>query len=63
MELPQITHDGPMAGQSLTAEVNSRPWQNPPQFSTVDEAIERCSCINNTCSYRDDGIDCRRSRH
>ena len=40
MELPQIAHDGPIAGQSLTAEVNSRPWQNPPQFSTVDEAIE-----------------------
>lgn len=40
MELPQISHDGPIAGQSLTAEVNARPWQNPPQFSTVDEAIE-----------------------
>ena len=39
MELPQVSHDGPVAGQSLTAEVGSRPWQQPPQFTEVDDAI------------------------
>ena len=28
----------PYPGMSLTAELGARPWQNPPQFSTVDEA-------------------------
>jgi len=32
--------DGPIAGQSLTFELGNRPWQNPPQYATVDEAIE-----------------------
>lgn len=32
--------DAPIPGMSLTAEVGSRPWQNPSQFTTVDEAIE-----------------------
>ena len=32
--------DGPIAGQSLTAEINGRPWLNPPQYSTVDEALD-----------------------
>jgi hypothetical protein len=32
--------DGPIPGQSLTAEIGSRPWQQPPQFSTIEEAID-----------------------
>lgn len=32
--------DRPIAGQSLTAEVGSRPWQQPPQYATVEEAID-----------------------
>ena len=32
--------DAPIPGQSLTAEVGSRPWQNPPKYATVDEALE-----------------------
>ena len=32
--------DGPIAGQSLTAELGSRPWQNPPKLKTAEEAIE-----------------------
>lgn len=32
--------DSPIPGQGLTAELGSRPWQNPPQLSTVDEAID-----------------------
>lgn len=32
--------DAPIAGMSLTAEVGARDWQNPPKYSTVDEALE-----------------------
>ena len=40
MELQKQNFDGPIAGQSLTAEVGNRPWQKPPQFTTIDTAIE-----------------------
>tara|TARA_S200002703_G_C3801644_1_gene247788 strand:+ start:513 stop:1019 length:507 start_codon:yes stop_codon:yes gene_type:complete len=29
----------PIPGQSLTAELGARPWQTPPQFTTVDDAL------------------------
>lgn len=32
--------DGPIAGQSLTAELGNRPWQQPPQYTTVEEALQ-----------------------
>lgn len=32
--------DMPIAGQSLTAELGGRPWQQPPQYSTVEEALD-----------------------
>lgn len=32
--------DRPIAGQSLTHELGARPWQNPSQYATVDEAID-----------------------
>tara|TARA_R110002167_G_scaffold213486_1_gene418153 strand:- start:203 stop:742 length:540 start_codon:yes stop_codon:yes gene_type:complete len=32
--------DRPIPGQALTAELGSRPWQSPPQYTTVDEAID-----------------------
>ena len=32
--------DGPIAGQSLTFELGNRPWQQPPQYSTVEEALQ-----------------------
>jgi hypothetical protein len=34
------TFDAPIPGQSLTAELGARPWQSPPQYATVDEAIQ-----------------------
>lgn len=34
------TFDAPIPGQSLVAELGSRPWQTPPQYTTVDEAVE-----------------------
>jgi len=40
IDTTQPTFDAPISGMSLTAEVGSRPWQSPAQFTTVDEAIE-----------------------
>ena len=39
-ELQQPSFDAPIAGQSLTAEVGARPWQNPAQYSTLEEALD-----------------------
>lgn len=36
----QPSFSAPIPGQSLTAELGARPWQNPPEYPTVDEAIE-----------------------
>ena len=38
MAEPQLY--GPIPGNSLTAEVGSVPWQNPPQYNTVEETLE-----------------------
>ena len=32
--------DAPVPGMSMTAELGSRPWQNPPQYKTVEEALD-----------------------
>ena len=40
LEEPQPFLDGPIPGQSLTPELGNRPWQNPPQYNTVEEALE-----------------------
>lgn len=32
--------DAPIPGQSLTAPLGERPWQNPPRFSTVEETLK-----------------------
>lgn len=38
--MAEETFDAPIPGMSLTHELGARPWQTPPQFPTVDEAIE-----------------------
>lgn len=40
VETPRETLDYPIPGQGMTAEVGSRPWQNPPQYTTVEQALE-----------------------
>jgi hypothetical protein len=30
----------PIPGQGLTHELGARPWQNPPQYNTVEEALD-----------------------
>jgi len=32
--------DAPIAGQHMTSELGGRPWQQAPQYKTVDDAIE-----------------------
>jgi len=32
--------DAPIPGMSLTHELGARPWQSPPQFPTVEGAVE-----------------------
>jgi hypothetical protein len=40
MELSnEPTFDAPIPGQSLTGEVGSKPWEQPPKLNTVDEVI------------------------
>lgn len=39
-KLKEPIHDGPIAGMSLTTEPGNRPWEKPPQYATVDEAIQ-----------------------
>ena len=38
-ELPQVSIDAPIAGQSLTTELGNRPWEQPPQYTTVEDAL------------------------
>lgn len=39
-DLPEVMLDAPIPGQSLTTEAGNRPWENPPQFATVEEALQ-----------------------
>ena len=32
--------DAPIPGMSLTHELGARPWQSPPQYNTVEEALD-----------------------
>lgn len=40
IETGEPTFAAPIPGMSLTAELGDRPWQNPPQFTTVEQALE-----------------------
>jgi hypothetical protein len=40
MRKPEPQVDAPIPGQSLTAPLGGRPWQQPPQYNTVEEALE-----------------------
>ena len=35
----QIQMDAPIPGMGMTAPLGGRPWQQPPQYSTVEEAL------------------------
>tara|TARA_R110000796_G_scaffold252492_1_gene387110 strand:- start:1280 stop:1819 length:540 start_codon:yes stop_codon:yes gene_type:complete len=38
--LKEQSFDAPIPGMSMTAELGARPWQSPPKYATVDDAIE-----------------------
>lgn len=40
VDTPTPSFDRPIPGMSLTAELGNRPWQQPPQYSTVEEALQ-----------------------
>ena len=39
MQSPNIFLDAPIPGQSLTGEPGSVPWENPPQYVTLADAV------------------------
>ena len=39
-EIDTVPFDAPIPGEALTAELGSRPWQSPPQFATVEQALD-----------------------
>lgn len=39
-KVDSVSFDAPIPGQSLTAELGSRPWQQPAQYTTVEEALD-----------------------
>ena len=39
-DVEQVSFSRPVPGQSLTHELRARPWQNPPQFNTVEESMD-----------------------
>ena len=39
MELEEVSFDRPIPGQGMTSELGARPWEQPPQYTTVDEAL------------------------
>jgi|SRR5210317_1841924 hypothetical protein len=49
--------DAPIPGMSLTHELGARPWQQPSQFSTVDEAIEYYMASMTTEEFMDQIIE------
>ena len=49
--------DAPIPGMSLTHELGARPWQQPSQFSTVDEAIEYYMASMTTEEFMEQIID------
>ena len=49
--------DAPIAGMSLTHELGARPWQQPPQYTTVDEAIEYYLERMSTDEFMDQLVD------
>ena len=40
MEELDVAFNRPIPGTAMTHEVGARPWQNPSQFSRVEEAAE-----------------------
>tara|TARA_R110002110_G_scaffold338195_1_gene548642 strand:+ start:421 stop:951 length:531 start_codon:yes stop_codon:yes gene_type:complete len=57
MKQPEMNLDAPVAGMSLTAELGARPWQKPPQYNTVDQAVDYYITRLNTEDVSEQVID------
>lgn len=53
----QPLFDGPIPGMSMTTELGGRPWQQPPQYTNVDEAIEYYMDRMTTDEFMDELVD------
>ena len=40
LETNEPLFEGPIPGESLTAELGARPWQSPPQYANIDEVLD-----------------------
>tara|TARA_R100001129_G_scaffold132094_1_gene93630 strand:+ start:828 stop:1319 length:492 start_codon:yes stop_codon:yes gene_type:complete len=53
----QPTFDAPIPGMHMTSELGSFPWQQPPQYTTVDEVIEYYTERMSTDEFSEQLID------
>lgn len=40
MKISKLMFDGPVPGESLTAEPGSKPWERPPEFEDAEDALQ-----------------------
>jgi hypothetical protein len=53
----QPPFDAPIPGMHMTSELGSFPWQQPPQYTTVDEVIEYYTERMSTDEFSEQLID------
>ncbi len=57
MEAKQPRLDAPIPGMSLTHELGARPWQQPAQFPTVEDAVEHYTSRMMSDEFSDQLVD------
>jgi len=57
VEMMEQSFDRPIPGMGMTHEVGARPWQNPPTYTTVEEAVNYYVERMSTDQFRDQLID------
>ena len=57
VEMMEQSFDRPIPGMGMTHEVGARPWQNPPTYTTVEEAVTYYVERMSTDQFRDQLID------
>ncbi len=57
METKQPRLDAPIPGMSMTHELGARPWQQPPQFPTVEDAVEHYTSKMMADEFSDQLVD------
>jgi|11_taG_2_1085331.scaffolds.fasta_scaffold12090_3 hypothetical protein len=49
--------DAPIPGMAMTGELGAKPWQNPPQFPTVEETLDYYMSRMATDAFEDNLIE------